>query len=70
MQGLTASSCQGPKLTLTPNELADYWSMAPHTLANWRHQGIGPRFTKVGARVLYRVGDIIDYEKNINPSET
>lgn len=57
-----------PKLFLTPKELAEYWRMAPHTLANWRHQGIGPKFTKVGARILYGVEDLIAYEKTHDPS--
>lgn len=58
-----------PRLYLTPQELADYWAMAPHTLANWRHQGIGPVFTKVGARILYCVRDVIDYEKSQHPAD-
>ena len=57
-----------PRGYLTPKELAEWWAMAPHTLANWRHQGIGPVFTKVGARILYPVDEIIRYEKNIDPS--
>jgi len=58
-----------PKLFVTPAELANYWRMKPHTLANWRHQGIGPKFTKVGARILYSVTDLIEYEKTIDPGK-
>ena len=58
-----------PKLFVTPVELANYWRMKPHTLANWRHQGIGPKFTKVGARILYSVPDLIEYEKTIDPGK-
>ncbi len=58
-----------PKLFLTPKELADYWSMAVHTLANWRHGGIGPTYTKVGARILYSVDDVIAYERTHNPGD-
>lgn len=58
-----------PRMFLTPQELADYWAMATHTLANWRAQGIGPHFTKVGARILYAVDDVIRYEKTINPAD-
>ena len=58
-----------PKMFLTPTELATYWCMASHTLANWRHQGIGPKFTKVGARIIYAVDDVIAYEKNHNPAD-
>lgn len=31
------------------------------TLENWRSQGRGPRYIKVGSRVRYRVADLIDY---------
>jgi hypothetical protein len=58
-----------PKMFLTPKELADYWCMATHTLANWRHSGIGPKFTKVGARIIYAVDDVIRYEKTHNPAD-
>lgn len=58
-----------PKTMMTPKELATYWAMAPHTLANWRHQGIGPHFKKVGARVLYAVSDVINYENHHNPAD-
>lgn len=64
-----ATGDEPPKLFLTPKELADYWRMAAHTLANWRHQGIGPKFTKVGARILYSVDDLIAYEKNHDPAD-
>lgn len=58
-----------PKMFLTPNELADYWRMASHTLAIWRHKGIGPKFTKVGARIRYAVDDVIAYEKTHTPAD-
>ena len=45
-----------PKMFLTPNELAAYWCMASHTLANWRHQGIGPS-SIVGVCIIYAVDD-------------
>jgi hypothetical protein len=34
-------------------------NIAPGTLANWRWQGVGPRFIKVGNRIIrYRVEDL------------
>jgi len=33
----------------------------PGTLEVWRFKGIGPRFVKCGARVIYRLRDINDY---------
>lgn len=42
----------------TPGELADHLRMSNATLAGWRYKGIGPRFVKVGKRVLYRPADV------------
>jgi hypothetical protein len=52
------------KMFLTSKELADRWRLSDQTLANWRHARKGPRFVKVGNRVLYPVEVIQDYEKN------
>ncbi len=38
--------------TLTPDEVARRLKGKPSTLANWRHQGIGPPYLKLG-RILY-----------------
>ena len=32
---------------------AAYLGLSPKTLANWRHLGRGPRYLKLGARVVY-----------------
>lgn len=49
---------------LTPDQLVDRWAgaLTRRTLANWRAQGKGPTFHKVGPRVVYRVTDIESYE--------
>lgn len=44
-------------------KLADRWHISPRTLERWRWQGEGPRFLKVGGRVLYRLDDVIEYEQ-------
>lgn len=31
------------------------------TLHNWRYHDRGPRYSKVGGRVLYRAGDVEDF---------
>lgn len=43
---------------LTPRELASRWKMAEQTLANWRFAGKGPRFIKIGRKVLYPLAEI------------
>jgi len=47
---------------LTPKTLADRWNMKPNTLKDWRWKGRGPKFIKIGGRVLYRLMDVEDYE--------
>lgn len=47
---------------LTQEQLAQRWHMSPRTLEQWRWLGKGPRFLKIGARVLYDEEVIADYE--------
>lgn len=51
---------------LTPQQLAERWSMSVGTLQNWRVKGKGPRYIKLGegraTKVLYRLDDIIEFE--------
>lgn len=49
---------------LTPDQLVARWmgQVASATLATWRSRGNGPRFVKVGGRVLYRTADVIAWE--------
>jgi hypothetical protein len=42
--------------------VAQRWSVSPRTLERWRWIGTGPRFLKIGGRVVYRVEDIEAYE--------
>ena len=51
----------------TTDELAARWSMDPGSLENWRNDGKGPVFIKMGsgssAPVRYRLCDIEDWER-------
>ena len=47
---------------LNQNELADRWGLSHRTLERWRWIGEGPRFLKIGGRVVYRMADIKRYE--------
>jgi predicted DNA-binding transcriptional regulator AlpA len=47
--------------------------IVPGTRANWRHQGGGPRFVKVGSRVRYRACDVeewLDRQTRVSTSGT
>lgn len=43
-------------------ELAIRWNISPRTLERWRWTGEGPRYLKVGGRVVYRLEDIEAFE--------
>jgi hypothetical protein len=49
---------------LTPPQLAARYqgALTTRTLANWRSTGNGPRFTKVGGRVLYPLSAVVVWE--------
>ena len=46
----------------TPAELAAYLRKNEGTLANWRSQGKGPRWTKPGGSILYDWTDVYEWE--------
>lgn len=52
---------------LTPDELVERWSGAVtrRTLANWRSQGEGPAFVKLGNRVRYPMVKVEAWEAAI-----
>ena len=47
---------------LTQGQLADRWKISPRTFERWRWVGEGPRFLKLGGRVVYSVEDVEVYE--------
>jgi hypothetical protein len=42
--------------------LARRWNISPRTLERWRWLGTGPRYLKIGGRVVYRLDDIEAFE--------
>ena len=52
------------KIFIDQKELAKRWIRSPRTLENWRTKGIGPKYIKIGGKVLYRLRDIEEIEKN------
>lgn len=47
---------------LTQIELAQRWRISPRTLERWHWLGQGPRYLKIGGRVVYRLEDIEGFE--------
>jgi len=50
---------------LTPKELALRWKMSERTLSNWRGQGRGPAYVKIGSSIKYEITVILNYEKGL-----
>lgn len=44
---------------LYPAEVAQIAKTNINTLAYWRNQGTGPRFAKIGRRVVYRRSEVL-----------
>lgn len=53
-----------PDRLWTEAELAARYGLSPRTLRNWRAAGTGPRFIKVGRRVLYPEPEVARWEAN------
>lgn len=53
-----------PSTLLTPEEVSERYRgrINTRTLANWRTQGEGPRYTKIGGRVFYPLSELIAWE--------
>jgi len=50
---------------LTEKQVATMLSITQQTLRNWRQQGKGPKYVKVGGSIRYRYTDVELYlEKN------
>ena len=49
---------------LTPYDLHRRWAKAISlkTLANWRSLAVGPPYSRIGGRVLYRLHDVVVWE--------
>lgn len=48
---------------LTQTDLAFRWRVSGRTLERWRWQKQGPTYVKVGGRVVYRLTDVVSFEK-------
>jgi hypothetical protein len=59
---------QGPRV-LRAKAAAEYLGVAPQTMARWRVEGRGPRFTKCGAAVVYQLRELEQFiERNTRRS--
>ena len=49
---------------LNTREAAHYLGIKPGTMEVWRCHGRGPRFCKIGARVVYNVSDLEEFAQS------
>ncbi|MCA3357135.1 MAG: DNA-binding protein [Roseomonas sp.] len=45
--------------------LARRWNLSPRTLERWRWLNQGPRYLKIGGRVVYRLEDVEAFENEV-----
>jgi hypothetical protein len=48
----------------TPAQVAEHLIRSEGTLANWRSQGKGPRWKKLGGSIRYDWADVYEWEKS------
>lgn len=59
---MTTTSASDDLLPLiTASDLSEYLGVPTGTLANWRYQGRGPAFVRLGRHVRYRAQDVLDW---------
>lgn len=51
-------------------EAAEYLGCSPRTLDHWRSRGRGPKYLKVGTRVLYRISDLDAFVREVETSNS
>ncbi len=49
-------------MNLRQKTLAARWGISERTLEQWRWQGRGPKYLKLGGRVVYRLADVEAFE--------
>ena len=61
-QSIIGTTSEKAKTLLDTREAAEFLDLAPCTLNQWRFQGVGPSYVKVGRRsVRYYMNDLVKY---------
>lgn len=57
---------------LTPQQVSDRYGgrISPRTLANWRYLGNGPRFVRLGGRIVYALPALEEWERKRTVTST
>jgi len=56
-------TAERPVRHLNQIDLSRRWNISPRTLERWRWLKQGPRYLKIGGRVVYRLDDIEEFER-------
>lgn len=51
------------EIRLTPEDLAERWKVPTTTLSQWRWNGKGPQFIRLGKHIVYRLQDVELFEE-------
>lgn len=66
---MTEQQTKAP-IYLTTEELALRYQLHPVTIKKWRQEGKGPKFCKIGSRVLYPIGEVHKWDAERTVSNT
>jgi hypothetical protein len=58
----TKTAITAASLNLTQLEVAERWRLSGRTLEKWRQRRVGPRYLRVGGKVLYPLSEIERFE--------
>ena len=53
------------EVCVNQKELAARWKISHRTLERWRWVQEGPRYLKIGGRVVYRLSDVEVFERQV-----
>ena len=53
------------EVCVNQKELAARWKISHRTLERWRWVQEGPRYLKIGGRVVYRLSDVETFERQV-----
>ena len=53
------------EVCVNQKELAARWKISHRTLERWRWVQEGPRYLKIGGRVVYRLSDVEAFERQV-----
>ncbi|RUU99674.1 DNA-binding protein, partial [Mesorhizobium sp. M7A.T.Ca.TU.009.01.3.1] len=55
---------------LTPTNVANALGISAKTLANWRVSGFGPKYVKLGSRVVYSTAELVIFVESRTRTST